>query len=124
MSFAQLRRISLGPDHAEADAAARAVVVALGLHAHVLAFGRGFALRSGAELRLSTTVATWLGSDGDQACSIGDAKTTEALLRSALDHAASLGVPLDGWDEPPLTLTPKDNLRAAILAAWPELDED
>ncbi len=124
VSFAQLRRISLGPDHsAKTDPAARAVLVALGLHAHVLAFGRGFALRSGAELRLSTTVATWLGSDGDQACSIGDAKATEALLRSALDHAASVGVPLDGWDEPQLTLTPKNNLRAAILATWPELND-
>ena len=125
VSFAQLRRVSLGPSHSgKADAAARAVLVAFGLHAHVLAFGRGFALRSGAELRSMATVATWLGSDGDQACSIGDAKTTEALLRSVLDHAASVGVPLDGWDEPRLTLTPKDNLCAAILATWPELDGD
>ena len=39
LSFAQLRRISLGPDHdRKADAAGRALLVALGLHAHVLAF--------------------------------------------------------------------------------------
>ena len=62
VSFAQLRRISLGPDHAdEADAATRALLVALGLHAHLLAFGRGFALRSGAELRPKKTTVTWLG---------------------------------------------------------------
>ena len=50
LSLAQLRRVALGPDYsAEADAAARALLVALSLHAHMLAFGRGFALRSGAE---------------------------------------------------------------------------
>ncbi|MDE0529191.1 MAG: type I-U CRISPR-associated RAMP protein Csb1/Cas7u [Truepera sp.] len=63
VSFAQLRRISLGPDRSgEADAAARALLIALGLHAHVLAFGRGFALRSGAELRPRKTIAMWLGN--------------------------------------------------------------
>ena len=52
VSFAQLRRISLGGDVSdEADTAARALLVALGLHAHQLAFGRGFSLRSGADLR-------------------------------------------------------------------------
>ena len=65
VSFAQLRRISLGPDHAgAADAAVRALLVALGLHAHLLAFGRGFALRSGAELRPRESTATWLGRCG------------------------------------------------------------
>ena len=124
VSFAQLRRITLGPDHSpEADAAARALLVALGLHAHVLAFGRGFALRSGAELRPTATVTMWLGGSGDQPCTIGDAGMTGTLLRSAIDHAASAGVPLDGWDRPPLVLTPKDNLRMAILATWPELDD-
>ena len=37
-SFAQLRRVSLGPGQQAADAAARALLVALGLHAHVLAW--------------------------------------------------------------------------------------
>ena len=124
VSFAQLRGISLGQDHsAEADAAARALLVALGLHAHVLAFGRGFALRSGAELRPTSSVTMWLGGSGDEPCMIGDNRMTGALLRNALDHAASAGVPLDGWDQPRLMLTPKDNLRAAIVAAWPELDD-
>ena len=124
MSFAQLRRISLGPDHSrEADAAGRALLVALGLHAHVLAFGRGFALRSGAELRPTAATVTWLGSAGDDACEVGDAKLTGALLQSAVDHAKSAGVPLDGWRKPPQVLTPKDNLRTAILATWPEHDD-
>ena len=124
VSFAQLRRVTLGSEHpADADAAARALLVALGIHAHVLAFGRGFALRSGAELRPKTVQATWLGSGGDETCSLGDAEATLALLRDAVAHAGSAGVPLDGWDRPALVLTPKDNLRTAIRATWPELND-
>ena len=124
LSFAQLRRISLGPDHTrETDAAGRALLVALGLHAHVLAFGRGFALRSGAELRPTAATVTWLGSAADDACEVGDAAMTGALLQSAVDHARSARVPLDGWGKPPLMLTPKDNLRTAIRKTWPELDD-
>ena len=121
VSFAHLRRIALGPNHStDADAAARALLVALGLHAHVLAFGRGFALRSGAELRPKPVEATWLGNS-DAPCTIGEATATLALLRSAVTHAASAGVPLDGWNQPALMLIPKDNLRRAIRATWPEL---
>ena len=130
VSFAQLRRITLGPvpDAADKDKAARALLVAMGLHAHVLAFGRGFALRSGAELRPRETTATWLGSGGDEPFEPGDAKTTEDLLRSALEHAESVKVPLDGWGDgsgpkDPTVLTPKDNLRKAIRATWPDLSD-
>ena len=123
VSFAQLRRIGLGSDHSgKADAAARALLVALGLHAHQLAFGRGFALRSGAELRPRETTAAWLGSAGDEACAIGDAERTTNLLNGAIEHAKSVGVPLDGWGQS-LMLTPKDNLRSAIRASWPELSD-
>ena len=123
VSFAQLRRISLGTDSVEVDAAARALLVALGLHAQQLAFGRGFALRSGAELRPRKTTATWLGSDGDEVCSIGDAEGTAKLLEVAIEHAKSAGVPLDGWGQAPVMLTPKDNLRKAIRASWPEFSD-
>lgn len=123
LSFAQLRRVGLGPDHSsKADAAARALLVALGLHAHTLAFGRGFALRSGAELRPAKTTATWLGSDGDARFDLGGDRGTGGLLRAAAQHARAAGVPLDGWDADPLLLTPKDNLRQAIRATWPELE--
>lgn len=122
VSFAQLRRVGLGAAHApEADAAARALLVALGLHGHVLAFGRGFALRSGAELRPTETTATWLGATGDRPFKLGDAEATGAFLDAALSRARAAGVPLDGWDQPALRLTPKDNLRGAILATWPQL---
>ena len=90
VSFAQLRRISLGPDTATAaDAAARALLVALGLHAHQLAFGRGFALRSGAELRPRKTLTTWLGGREDAVCTLGGDEGTTTLLEGALAHAKS-----------------------------------
>ena len=122
VSFAQLRRISLGqPQSTEMDAAARALLVALGLHAHQLAFGCGFALRSGAELRPRATTVTWLGSDSDEEVDLSDTNATLSLLRSARTHAESVGVPLDGWGKPPKMLTPKENLKTAICSTWPEL---
>ena len=124
VSFAQLRRLSLGGGHsAEADAATRALLVALGLHAHLLAFGRGFALRSGADLRAKSSRTTWLGAAGDELRDLGDAQATGSLLQSAREHAASVGVPLDGWRREPVRLTPKANLRKAIEATWPEFAE-
>ena len=121
VSFAQLRRVGLGKDDPKADAAARALLVALGLHAHQLAFGRGFALRSGAELRPRGTTVTWLGGEHDEACEPGDAGASRSLLESARTQAASVGVPLDGWGKPPKVLKPKENLKKAIRSTWPEL---
>ncbi len=121
VSFAQLRRISLGPAHSpDADAAVRALLVAIGLHAHVLAFGRGFALRSGAELRPRKKTATWLGAGSDTPCAIGDSSATAALVATAREHARGIGVPLDGWGRQ-VVLTPRDNLLEAIRSSWPEL---
>ena len=122
VSFAQLRRVSLGAGYAEtADQASRALLVALGMYAHVLAFGGSFALRSGADLRPVRSTATWLGDEGDQDCALGNAETMAALLRDSLEHAESAGVPLGGWRKAPVVLTPKDNLRKAIRATWPDL---
>ena len=123
VSFAQLRRVGLGTAAPEADAAVRALLVALGLHAHQLAFGRGFALRSGAELRPRATTVTWLGEDGDESCDLNGAAGTRELLGAARQRAKSVGVPLDGWVDAARTLTPKANLRKAILATWPALDD-
>lgn len=119
VSFAQLRRVSLGSGSADADAAVRTLLVALGLHAHQLAFGRGFALRSGGELRPAASAATWLRAGSDEPCDLGDAAATRALVQEAKTHAASLQVALAGWDKAPTVLTPKDNLMAAIRSTWP-----
>ena len=122
VSFAQLRRVGLGSNGTKgADAAVRALLVALGLHAHQLAFSRGFALRSGAELRPADTSAVWLSAHGDQPCELGDVRATADLLSTARSHAQTTGVPLDGWGREPVILAPKANLAKAIRATWPEL---
>ena len=121
VSFAQLRRVSLGDGRPNADAAARALLVATGLHAHNLAFGRGFALRSGAELEPRRTTGTWLGAGTEENCETGDGQATASLLQEARAHAAAEGVPLDGWDRQ-VILKPKPQLRKTILATWPKLD--
>ncbi len=121
VSFAQLRQVGLGAGfQPTADAAARALLVAMGLAGHVDAFGRGFALRSGADLLPIRTFAEWIGTGESLAVPNG----TEAaeLLDAAREHAEAAGVPLDGWGREPTRLTPKDNLAAAIRATWP-LDE-
>ena len=124
LSFAQLRRVSLGGQASEeTDTAMRALLVSLALYAHKLAFGRGFALRSGAELRPSESVLTWLGQNGDEAKELGGIEGASALLQSAKAHAASVGVPLDGWRAEPTVLLPRKNLENAIVSTWPELTE-
>ncbi len=123
VSFAQLRRIGLGAGDAGADAAVRALLVALGLHAHQLAFGSGFALRSGADLRPRATTVTWLSGQGDELCDLGGATATAELLGAAREHAKSVDVPLDGWVPEATALSPKENLRKAIVATWPALDD-
>ncbi|MDE0666798.1 MAG: type I-U CRISPR-associated RAMP protein Csb1/Cas7u [Acidimicrobiaceae bacterium] len=119
VSFAQLRRVGLGADFSEeADAAARALLVAMGLHAHFLAFGGGFSLRSGADLRVASQSATWLGLRDEDIAGL-DASATGSLLQQAKHHAGSAGVPLEGWGAEPLVLAPKDNLKDAIESSWP-----
>lgn len=117
-SFAQLRRVGLGEGYSPTqDAAARAVLVALGLHAYVMAFGRGFALRSGTDL---VPEEAHLRLYGDlKPVELGD---TEKLLADAADHARSVGVPLDGWGCDPVYLQPNKGLTSAILGSWPVLD--
>ena len=122
VSFAQLRRVRLGRGD-EADAAARALLVAMGLHAHVLAFGRGFALRSGADLRISDSSAMWLGL-ADELIDPLNHEASAELLQSAKQHAGSVEVPLDGWDSDPLKLAPKENLAKAIESSWPLVEEN
>lgn len=122
VSFAQLRRVGLGAGYSgPADAASRALLVALALYAHVHAFGSSFVLRSGADLRPVRSTATWLGDERDDECALGDSDAVTTLLRDSLEHAESAGVPLDGWREEPVVLTPKENLRKAIRATWPDL---
>ena len=123
ISFAQLRRVSLGLDRQQADVATRALLVALGLHAHMLAFGKGFVLRSGAALRPKRRTVTWLGSEADYECTLSGAGDTGKLLEEAKSHAKVAGVPLDGWKKEPTILTPKANLNKVIRDSWPRFSD-
>ncbi len=124
ISFAQLRRVRIDDQFSsDKNAACRALLVTLGLHAHQLAFGHGFSLRSGADLRPQSTRATWLGSDIDSEISLGSIEHTLDLLESAKDYAKSVDVTLDGWDQKPKILKPKKNLENAILATWPQITD-
>ena len=122
VSFAQLRRVRLDSQFgSKRNAACRALLVALGLHAHQLAFGRGFSLRSGADLRPHATRCTWLGSDSDSQIDLGSVEDTLDLFQSAKRYAESSGIVLEGWGKQPTILHPKDNLKDAIRATWPQI---
>ncbi len=120
VSFSQLRRISTGVG-ADADAAARALVVAVGIYAHVAAFGRGFSLRSGADLRVSSKRVTWLGgsAEDDREVGLPDLSVASELVAECHRRAQERGVPLEGWLASALRLSPKPNLRKAIESTWP-----
>ena len=119
VSFSQLRRVSLGgsPDD---DAIARALLVSMGLYAHVHAFGRAFSLRSGADLRPTATKMLWMGAtpSEDEEMPLPNQDEVSDLLGSALDEARSAGLPVDGWGGEPVVLQPKSNLRKAIVSSW------
>ncbi len=121
ISFAQLRRVSLGgPAGPAADAAARALLAGIGLFAHVFAFGGAFELRSVADLRLASRQVALLGPgpSADEPIELPDQDGAVSLLNTLREQAASRGVPLDGWGVAPLMLAPRDNLAAAIRATW------
>lgn len=118
VSFASMRRLHL--DAGEVSAAMRALLVALGLVAHVEAFGHAFSLRSGCDLRAIATAWTWLGStSADEAEPLDRAAAVE-LFRSCLGHAESVGLPVGTrWAAEPLVLQPNGALLKAIRATYP-----
>jgi CRISPR-associated protein Csb1 len=119
LSFAQLRRVSLGDGNADHDAAARALVAAVAIHGHVSAFGRPFALRSGADLIPVSQSVVLRSGTGDVNLDPITAATAGELVTAAVERARALDLPLDGWGREPLRLTPKPKLEAAIRATWP-----
>ena len=118
VSFAALRRLHL--DTAEQSAAMRALLVALGLVAHVHAFGRSFSLRSGCELRAQSTSWTWLGEDSDEALEpLGREAATE-LFQQCVAEAERVSLPVGrSWPDDPLVVQPKEDLIKAIKSTYP-----
>lgn len=117
VSFASLRRVHVGTP--EQNAAARALLVALGLAAHVNAFGRAFSLRSGCDLRPVSTSWTWLGTTSDEEIERPGIDGALALFRAVTTRAEDTGLAVGSrWPEP-LVLEPNDSLAKAIRATWP-----
>jgi CRISPR-associated protein Csb1 len=116
VSFAALRRIRPAAGAAEA----RALLVSLGLVAHVAAFGRSFSLRSGAELRPAGATWTWLGETGERQLDPPDLDAAIGLFRECVARAEKAGLPVgQQWAASPLVLAPAANLAAAIRKTWP-----
>lgn len=119
VSFASLRRVRVGEGTPDQDAAARAVLVALGIVAHVGAFGRAFSLRSGCDLRPVSSEWMWLGASGDEPIEPLGLEDAVGLFLSVVDAAEAAGLPVGSrWPEP-LVLEPDESLAKAIKATWP-----
>lgn len=116
VSFAALRRIRPGTGAAEA----RALLVSLGLVAHVAAFGRSFSLRSEAELRPAGSIWTWLGETGEHPLEPLGLAAAIGTFRECVAGAEQAGLPVGHqWAASPMVLTPAANLAAAIRKTWP-----
>lgn len=118
VSLASLRRVRPATGLAEG----RALLVALGLVAHVAAFGRPFSLRSGADLHPTASRWTWLGADGDEELEPLSMDTAATLFAECVARAESVGLPVGKDWPPPLVVGPNASLVEAIQKSWPSAD--
>jgi CRISPR-associated protein Csb1 len=117
VSFASLRRIHC--QDSESSAAGRALLVALGLVAHVAAFGRAFSLRSGCDLCPVRSEWSWLSKAGKEELAPPSLDEAIALFRESRSRAQARGVTVGGgWDQDPLVLAPSEALTQAITRTW------
>ncbi|MCZ7537433.1 MAG: type I-U CRISPR-associated RAMP protein Csb1/Cas7u, partial [Acidimicrobiia bacterium] len=117
VSFAALRRIWAGSE--EVSAPARALLVAIGIAAHVTAFGRSFSLRSGCELRPCIATWSWLGENGDEEVEAPTIDEAIELVRECASRSESAGLPVGSrWPSEALRLEPAGNLAKAIRSTW------
>lgn len=119
VSFASLRNITT--DTSEKNSVLRAMLVALGIVGHVGAFGRGFTLRSGADLRPMTTSWTWLGESSDVEIEVPTLADAQTLFSECVSAAQSVGLPVgSAWADEPLRITPNKSLADVIAKTFPE----
>ncbi len=122
LSFSGLRRISAGSP--ERSAAARALLAALGIVAHVHAFGRSFSLRSGCDLRPVDPRWVWLGRAADEPLDVADIDKAKQVFADTVAIARSVGLPVGEGNWSVLPLEPHANLRKAITDTWPISSEE
>ncbi len=116
VSFAALRRVHTSVASAEA----RALLAAIGLVAHVGAFGRSFNLRSGCDLRPVNPEWIWLGASGDTQLEPLGFDDAVLLVHEAAETAAAAGLRTGSRWPSPLTVQPTKNLHDAIRKTFPE----
>lgn len=116
LSLPLLRRIHTSKGASEA----RALLAAMGVVAHVAAFGRAFHLRSGCDLRPVSASWTWLGAEVDEPIEAPTLDEAVEFFEAVVDRAASAGLPVGNrWSEP-VVLGPKPNLAEVIRQTFPE----
>ncbi len=120
LSFAGLRQVRVGSP--EQNAVARAIVAALGLVAHVGAFGTGFHLRSGCDLKPTKSGWTWLGVSVDEPIDPPTLGSAKQLLSACAERGEELGLPVgNSWPEP-ISVMPSEQLAAVIRRTWPAVN--
>jgi CRISPR-associated protein Csb1 len=118
LSIPDLRRVWVGDPRA--NAAARAMLCALGIAAHVAAFTAPFTLRSGCALRRTSATWTWLGATADEQVEIPTLDQAIALWHECVQLAEDVGLPVGSrWSTDTLVLTPNQALQDAIRKTWP-----
>lgn len=121
VSFASLRRIDCADSRQ--SAAGRALLAALGIVAHVSAFGRPFSLRSGCDLRPTSVRWRWLGGEVDADVAALDRQAAIDLFAGCVAAAEQAGLPVGGsWAPQPLVVSPQPNVAKAIRDTYPEAD--
>ena len=98
------------------------LLAAIGLCAHVAAFGRAFTLRSGCDLRPTTTKFRWLGEAGDLDIDALTIDEAVALVDGCASAAERAGLPVGSKWAAPVTLTPQKRLADVIRKSWPETE--
>ena len=117
LSFAGLRRITAATP--EQSSTARALLAALGIVAHVNAFGRAFSLRSGCDLRPVEQQWEWLGEASDEPIEVPDIVAASELFRDCVAAAKAASLPVGDGHWARVTLEPQAKLSKAITDTWP-----
>lgn len=117
LSFARLRNVEAST--AEQSVAARALLAALGVLAMEEAFGGGFTLRSGADLRPVERTVLWVGEDETKTLTPLGRAGARGLFAEAVAAAERAGLPVGSeWAAEPLKLVPGPNLAKVIRATF------
>ncbi len=120
LSFAGLR--NLGSIGSATNAPLRALVASIGILAHVGAFGRGFTLRSGADLVPEGVHWTWLGESSDETIDPPTIDQAKSLFAGCQVAAAAAGLPVGDWAGDPIVLTPNAQLLRVLAQTFPEYE--